>query len=32
MYEAHSFPKEVFGKMKAIIDQYNKVATQEKKR
>jgi hypothetical protein len=32
MYEAYSFPKEVLGKMKAIIDQYHQVATQKKKR
>jgi hypothetical protein len=32
MYKAHPFPKEVLGKMKAIIYQYYQVATQEKKR
>jgi len=32
MYEAHAFPKEVLGKMKAVIHHHHQVATQEKKR
>jgi hypothetical protein len=32
MYKADTFPKEVLGKMKAIIDHHHQVTTQEKQR